>query len=189
MEKQYSFRKSTLLHLPRFDASGSPSVVVVPDIARRSQAPAIVWASVLAGALSTVAVWQVNIPHVFYLGPGVIFGCMVLMLWCRLCRISWGQTLAAVGLAPVAFAAVVYLTLRFDVFTLAAPLVGCAIMFAPIFARCHPRVRYSLFITMGVGWLLGLMLIAPCVALIGGVAVWQIAVAYCMSTALHVDDV
>jgi hypothetical protein len=61
-------------------------------------------------------------------------------------------------------------------------------MFAPIFVQCHARVRCALIAALSVGALLGLVLIAPCVALIGGVAVWQIAVAYCLSTALQVDD-
>jgi hypothetical protein len=188
MGTPHTFRKSTLLDLPRFDASGSPSADVVPDIARRWQAPTIVGASVLAGVLSTVATWQVNEPYVFYLGPGVLFGALVLLPWCRCCDIPWGQTLAAVGLAPLASAATAYLLLAYTVYSLAAPLLGCTIMFAPIFVQCHARVRCALIAALSVGALLGLVLIAPCVALIGGVAVWQIAVAYCLSTALEVDD-
>jgi hypothetical protein len=188
MATPHTFHRIALLHLPRFDASGSPSADIVPDVARRWAAPTIVSVSVLAGALSNVAAWRVNDPCVFYLGPGVFFGVMVLLPWCRYCGISWGQTLAAVVLAPIAHAAAVLLMLTYSAYSLAAPLVGCALMFAPIFVQCHARVRCALIAALSVGWVLGVALIAPCLALIGGVAGWQIAVAYCLSTALQVDD-
>src|SRR5271166_3257984 len=127
MGTPHTFRKIALLHLPRFDASGSPSVDTAPDVARRWAAPAIVSASLLAGVLSNIAAWQVNSPYVFYLGPGILFGCMVLLPWCRFCDIPWGQTLAAVGLAPIASAATAYLMLTNTIYALAGPLVGCAI--------------------------------------------------------------
>jgi hypothetical protein len=187
MGTPHTFRKIALLDLPRFDASGSPSADAAPDIARRWAAAAIVCASVLAGALSNVAIWQAK-AYVFYLGPGVFFGLMVLLPWCRWCGISWGQTLAAVGLTPIAHAVAVHLTLTYSVYSLAAPFVGCLIMFAPIVVQCHARVRCAITAALSVGWVLGVVLIAPCLALIGGVAAWQIAVAYCLSTALQVDD-
>ncbi len=188
MGTPHTFRKIALLDLPRFDASGSPSVDIAPDVARRCLAPTIVCASLLAGVLSNVAAWQINSPYVFYLGPGLLFGSMVLLPWCRFCDVSWGQTLAAVGLAPIASAATAYLMRTNTLYALAAPFIGCAIMFAPIFVQCHPRVRCALIAALSVGSFLGLVLIAPCVALVGGVAAWQIAVAYCLSTALQVDD-
>ncbi len=186
--RSQAFKRCSLLTLPRLDEAHFPDGAATPDIARRQGAKTVVGMSVLSGMLSTVAAWQVSESYVFYLGPGVFFGILVLLPWCRFCRISWPQTLTAVALAPIGYLTAAHLTLAGNIYSLTASLLGCVIMFCPIFLRCHPRIRYALIVAVGVGWLIGVMLVVPYLALLGGIAAWQVAVAYCMSTALHVED-
>lgn len=179
------FRKATLADLPRFEESLLPDTGV-PDIALRRESSAVVWMALFSGALSTVAAWQLNNLPLFYLGPGTLFGLLVLLPWCRSCGVSWLQTLAAAGLAPLGYAAAVALTLNFSIYSLAAGLVGSAIMFAPILVRCHRRARLALLNAGAAGATLGM--VVPVFALVGGIAAWQMAVACCLSRALVVEE-
>lgn len=96
--------------------------------------------------------------------------------------------MAAVGLAPLGYAAAVYLTINFNGFTLFAGLAGSAIMLVPLMVRGHPRVRSEVWIALGAGWWVGWVSAVPILACLGGVALWQICVAYSLSTALEKED-
>jgi len=140
--------------------------------------------TVLSGALSTCSLWFQ--PAGFWLGPGVIFGLLVLLPWCRACQVPWSQTWAIVWLSPCGYAAAVY------VFCLGwfpvAGLVACAITFAPLANGCHPRVRSAAMTATLVGCLAGWLFMVWFLAAFGGVALWQIAVGWCLCKALRADD-
>lgn len=182
------FRKPALADLPPFQAS-MPETTAPPDIALRHEPKAIVGAAIFSGALSMVAACQLNNPAVSYVGPGLLFGLLVLVPWYRSCGISWPQTLAAGGLAPCGYAVAVHLACSGSAGLLASGAVVCALMFAPLVVRCHPRVRAALIGAFFVGAMFGMVLAAlPILALLGGIAAWQIAVAYCLSAALWVEE-
>jgi len=175
--------RRTLLDLPRFIELARYYADAVPSIASPDHSGSIAGLAIFSGLLSTVATWQVNHPYVFYLGPGIFFGLLVLLPWCRACGISWWQTLLTVCLSPVGYAAAVGLVLSQTGYTLAAGLAGCAITFAPLFVGTHPRIRASLIRAMFVGGLVGIPISFLCLAMVGGVAVWQVAVAWCLCAA------
>lgn len=182
METSNHFRKATLPDLPRFAEPASRDET--PNIAKRSWAATIYSLAVVSGILSNIAVWQLDRPCIFYFAPGVLFGLLVLLPWCGFCQVSWGQTVATVCLAPLGYAAAV--CIHHSAFSIFAGLVGGSITFAPLLLKSHPRVRGSVYAGLAVGWVLG----APMqvYALVGGVLVWQVAVGYCLSQALMVDD-
>src|SRR3989442_1529016 len=118
MSLSENIRKRTLLDLPRFVESMVYFDDAVPSVARPNRAAIINGLAIFSGLLSTIATWQVNHSFVFYLAPGIFFGVLVLLPWCMCCRISWWQTVLAVCLAPVGYAAAVHLVVIGTAFAL-----------------------------------------------------------------------
>jgi len=158
----------------------------MPAITWPWRAQALVRLSCLSGFLSTIFLWSMS-EYVFWFGPGVVFGLCVMLPWCIWCKVSRLQTFATVVLAPLGYAAAVYLT------TLGVPLfaglAGCTIAFGHLMFAGHSRIRSAVFWAGVVGWLFGVLFVMPLLAFIGAIAAWQIAVAVCLSNALRIDDV
>jgi hypothetical protein len=180
------FRRTTPLELPPFDESTSRLNVSVPSIAKPNRAGTIVSLSIVSGVLSTFAAVEMNHGYVFYLGPGILFGLIVLLPWCWWCQIGGWQTLATVCLAPLGYAAAVQMVLSMVPFCLLAGLVGSAVTFTPILLAAHPNIRFYVIVAVGVGWIVGIAV--PILFCIGGVLIWQVCVAYCLSQALAIDE-
>ncbi len=184
MGHHHSITDTPILPLEREDETFLSGEASIPSIARPRRSGFVLGGAIVSGGLSTLALYSQH-DLGFWLGPGLLFGLLVLLPWCRFCAIGWGDTLAAVGLAPLGYLVAVYLTYHYTGFTLFAGLAGSVIMFLPLLVRSHPRVRCAVATALGVGWSLGLVLAVPFVAYFGGVAVWQICVAYCLCSALE----
>ena len=191
MDTPTTFRTKRMLSLPHVMAKRR--WITSGTLFRTSRKPhreqIIAALAVLSGVLSTLSMslWPRE-GYGFWLGPGLLFGLFFLLPWCRFCQISWAITAATVFLSPIGFAAAVYLVLRCDPCSLMGGLAGSVITFAPLLLEPDRRIRQAVTAALVCGSGVGFFLSMSCLAVIGGVAVWQIAVAYCLRQALKMDD-
>ena len=133
--------------------------------------------------------------------PGLVYGIVVALPWCKACRLHPLQTIAIVVLSVVGYFLAVMLTLRSDpVLAILAGSLGPLVMLIPILRPVWDAIRRAAVLTVIAGGVVGvafwtflfvgrllnshdvgLMLAISCVAL------WQVATAYTLSLSLPTE--